>query len=73
MYTLALAPALAPGIFEQAGLPAGRVEVLGGRPEDLEHLSDWLVSCGAKPNPSPEPSSCRTLNPNPNPDPNPKL
>ena len=32
------------GIFEQAGLPAGRVEVLGGRPEDLEHLSDWLVT-----------------------------
>ena len=49
MYTLALAPALALGIFEQAGLPAGRVEVLGGRPEDLEHLSDWLVSCGAEP------------------------
>ena len=47
MYTLALAPAL--GIFEQAGLLAGRVEVLGGRPEDLEHLSDWLVSCCTKP------------------------
>ena len=32
------------GLFESVGLPAGRVEVLGGRPEDLERLSDWLVT-----------------------------